>query len=283
MRSNADGTSTQPGVPLTFTLTVLSSDCSGPVVGATVDIWSANAQGVYSDESSESTSGSTWLRGYQVTDSSGRVTFTTIYPGWYDGRTDHVHVRIRTTAGLNVATQMMFDDAVTARVLATSAYARTRTRGTTNSNDRVYADEAADHGVFAIPLTGSTTAGYTGELTAVIASAASTTGTAGTATPTTTTTTGSLGTTVTAVKVTGLSARRHRVAITLRNAHTVKVDARLYKGASMRYRALSTQAAGVRTVTLTVPAHVHGAHTLALLLSDSAGHTAKATRAVTLG
>src|SRR5258705_4715165 len=53
---------------------------------------------LYSDESVENTVGQTFLRGHQITDSNGAVTFKTIIPGWYSGRTVHIHVMIRTLA-----------------------------------------------------------------------------------------------------------------------------------------------------------------------------------------
>ena len=119
-----------------------------------MDIWHCNAVGIYSDESSYNpgggtgvvtTTGEKFLRGYQVTDSNGTVKFTTIYPGWYSGRTIHIHVRIRTwtnsndTATLsNYVTQLFFDDTVSDTVLANSTYSRTTARDTTNSSDSVY-------------------------------------------------------------------------------------------------------------------------------------------------
>ena len=85
--SNLDGSNTQTGVPFTLTLYVYDAKNScAAMPGVQVDIWHCNATGVYSAESSESTSSQTWLRGYQLTDSSGKVQFTTIIPGWYSGR-----------------------------------------------------------------------------------------------------------------------------------------------------------------------------------------------------
>src|SRR5262249_40310184 len=96
IRSNIDGSSIQTGIPLTLTITVVDSEnsCIG-LQNAQVDIWHCNADGVYSGEDVENTVGLTWLRGYQLTDSEGQVTFTTIFPGWYQGRTTHIHLRVR--------------------------------------------------------------------------------------------------------------------------------------------------------------------------------------------
>src|SRR3954447_211313 len=101
------------GIPLALTIKVqnLSSSGCAPLSGAYVDIWHCDAKGIYSDESSYNpgggtgtvvTTGQKFLRGYQITDDNGRVQFTTIYPGWYSGRTIHIHIRVRTYSGTTV-------------------------------------------------------------------------------------------------------------------------------------------------------------------------------------
>ena len=88
----ADG-SARPGVPLRLVLNVYSvanNSCT-PLPGATVDIWHCDALGAYSDVRDNAGEfadmrGKKFLRGYQVTDASGKVEFQTIYPGWYPGR-----------------------------------------------------------------------------------------------------------------------------------------------------------------------------------------------------
>jgi protocatechuate 3,4-dioxygenase beta subunit len=74
------------GIPLVLDLTLIDDDngCV-PLAGAQVDIWHASPGGLYSDEASEGTSGKKYLRGYQVSDAQGNVTFKTVYPGWYSG------------------------------------------------------------------------------------------------------------------------------------------------------------------------------------------------------
>ncbi|TCO22299.1 dioxygenase-like protein [Kribbella steppae] len=68
-----------------------------PLPGATVDIWHCDAAGIYSDIAAEGTTGKNFLRGYQVTNRGGIVKFTTVLPGWYQGRTVHTHVKVQTT------------------------------------------------------------------------------------------------------------------------------------------------------------------------------------------
>ncbi len=145
------------GFPLTLAFTLYRYDASTatgtPLAGAHVDIWHADAIGTYSDEASgsiqsENTTGQTWLRGYQVTDANGGVTFHTIHPGWYTGRTPHVHVRIRTYSASgnvthNLTTQMFFTDAQNAAILSKSIYAH-GTRTVFDANDNVYSVSQSD-------------------------------------------------------------------------------------------------------------------------------------------
>lgn len=172
------------GTPLTLAITVVNSnDNCSVLTGAYVDIWHCDAKGIYSDESAYNpgggtgnvtTTGTKFLRGYQVTDSNGQVNFLTIYPGWYTGRTIHIHVRIRTyngsTALTNYTTQIFFDDAVNNTVLATSAYSRTTPRDTTNATDNVYGSAPNNTTMLATPAPSG--AGYTASITIDLAAIA---------------------------------------------------------------------------------------------------------------
>ncbi len=157
----------QSGVPLALDLYVYRSDDScEPEQGAVVDIWHCNASGLYSDEAANHTSGETWLRGYQETDSAGHVSFTTIYPGWYSGRTVHIHIRVRTFSGssttYNFTTQIFFTEEDSAAVFATSPYSSHRGRDTTNEEDMIYQQEVRAGNVLMPTLSGSPSSGYSG-------------------------------------------------------------------------------------------------------------------------
>jgi protocatechuate 3,4-dioxygenase beta subunit len=146
IRSDPATGKVKPGAPLALTFAVsrltAAGDCR-PLPGARVDLWQCDAAGVYSDvdDPGFSTRGQKFLRGHQVTGDGGRVSFLTVYPGWYPGRTVHVHFKVRTepTAGhaLEFTSQLYFDDAVTDRVHATAPYG---TRGTRrrNAGDRIF-------------------------------------------------------------------------------------------------------------------------------------------------
>ncbi len=140
-----DGT-TRPGAPLDLTILVsrLAGERCQPLAGVQVDVWQCDHLGVYSDveDPSFSTVGKKFLRGYQVTDEQGRAHFTTIYPGWYRGRTVHIHFKVRSPRtqrpGFEFTSQLYFDDALTDRVHATSPYAERGTRTTRNERDGIY-------------------------------------------------------------------------------------------------------------------------------------------------
>jgi len=154
--TGTDRESVVKGSPLTVRMTVyaLSANGAEPLKGAHVDVWHADAAGTYSDESpgpvqDENTKGQKWLRGYQVTDSDGKVEFHTIYPGWYHSRTLHIHVKVRTyDAKANKThefqTQLFFDEAVNDAMLNRPPYNDRGSRTVRNLWDGLYAMKQAD-------------------------------------------------------------------------------------------------------------------------------------------
>ena len=121
------------GVPLRLNMSVTSVVGDGtcaPLQGAVVDMWQCDAFGEYSDVSGNGQSDNTgkkYLRGYQVADADGQVSFVTVYPGWYQGRTVHIHFKVRETvdATQEFNSQLFFDEAVTEEVPAATVQ-RTR-------------------------------------------------------------------------------------------------------------------------------------------------------------
>jgi protocatechuate 3,4-dioxygenase beta subunit len=140
VRSDPASGAVSAGVPLVMTIRVFDSNCS-PLAGAHVDIWHCNADGAYSDVSQNNTVGQKFLRGYQETDSDGVAKFTTIYPGWYMGRSVHIHFKIRNYDGTNTAgftSQWFFDDDLTDQVYQQAPYNTRGTRDQRNSSDGIY-------------------------------------------------------------------------------------------------------------------------------------------------
>ncbi|HZX41412.1 MAG TPA: hypothetical protein VFE93_06195 [Myxococcaceae bacterium] len=170
LRWDTAGTATDPypGVMLQLVIQVVKASDSGcrPVRLARVDVWHCDAEGVYSDVPERGTAGQDFLRGYQITDSAGQVTFSTIFPGWYPGRAVHVHTRVRLfdaygEATTEVSTQLFFDDAVTDAVLATAPYAGRGPRDTRNATDPIYGGQRE----LLVALAGQVDWGYRGEVT----------------------------------------------------------------------------------------------------------------------
>lgn len=146
IRSNPTDGRTTPGTPLALTLQISrlnAGDCQ-PLSGAQVDIWHCNALGIYSDvrDSNFTTIGQKFLRGYQITDAHGEARFITVYPGWYPGRTVHIHFKIRVATvaqrKFEFTSQLYFDDVLTDRVHAAPPYAAGGPRTTRNQHDWIF-------------------------------------------------------------------------------------------------------------------------------------------------
>ncbi|HJQ22583.1 MAG TPA: intradiol ring-cleavage dioxygenase [Blastocatellia bacterium] len=136
------------GLPLRLVMRVskMTTGACAPLAGAIVDLWQCDAVGVYSDVRDEDglfdTRGKKFLRGYQVTDATGKAEFMTIYPGWYPGRTVHIHFKIRTDfqspRGHEFTSQLYFDDAISDKVFATAPYASKGKRTARNQHDGIF-------------------------------------------------------------------------------------------------------------------------------------------------
>jgi protocatechuate 3,4-dioxygenase beta subunit len=129
----------RPGTPLTLTITVVNtnSNCS-PVAGANVEIWQCDASGNYSEYGTQGAR--TYLRGIQTTNAQGQVTFTTVYPGWYQGRATHIHVEVVRDGVSSKVTQIAFPESTNAAVYGTGVYAPRGQNPTINTADMVFAD-----------------------------------------------------------------------------------------------------------------------------------------------
>jgi protocatechuate 3,4-dioxygenase beta subunit len=145
IRANTADGKVSEGREFKLTMRILQAGSNGcaPMQGALVDIWHCDAQGVYSDvtDRSFSTVGQNFLRGQQVTDANGNVTFTTIYPGWYPGRATHIHFKVRSGASATetyeFTSQLFFNDAFSDQVFAQAPYVKSGQR-TLNSRDGIF-------------------------------------------------------------------------------------------------------------------------------------------------
>ncbi|MEZ5092992.1 intradiol ring-cleavage dioxygenase [Nocardioides sp.] len=172
--SSIDGGTTVDGVPLTFTFNVV--DMAGgnvPFTGAALYAWHCDAQGRYSMYTS-GVEDETFLRGIQVADDSGNLTFQTIVPGCYQGRWPHIHFEVypdldsATDVSNAIATsQLAFPPEMLAKVYALDTYAGSTENlagvGTQISDDHIFGD--GDWQLEVPTIKGSVDAGYTATLT----------------------------------------------------------------------------------------------------------------------
>ena len=160
----SDITSGQPGAPLELALQVVRAGDCATLAKARVDVWHADAIGLYSGYakqsgvggvSTEPAVGKQYLRGTQFTDAQGNVQFRTIFPSWYGGRTPHVHFKVFLANKEVVASQIFFPDEINKEVFAEWQPYRQHVskRRTFNDNDPikqgVYSEVARQQGAYA--------------------------------------------------------------------------------------------------------------------------------------
>src|SRR5690349_21947532 len=150
IRSDPSDGSVQQGIPLRLVVHIYSVDNDSciPLRGARVDIWHANSQGVYSGVKDQGTMGKKFLRGYQMTDNDGTVRFSTIYPGWYQGRAIHIHDKVRTFNGsektLEWTAQLYLNNSINQQVSMQPPYSNHGSPQTTNEQDGIYTGASTD-------------------------------------------------------------------------------------------------------------------------------------------
>lgn len=118
-RSNV--TESQLGTPLQVKLKILNVDTCEPMQNVRVNIWHCNKDGLYSgydNNNNPGQAGLTYLRGYQMTDVDGFVNFTTIFPGWYNGRICHIHFQVYVSSNNAAISQLTFDIATKNQIYA---------------------------------------------------------------------------------------------------------------------------------------------------------------------
>ena len=123
----SDITSGRPGAPLQLAMQVVRAGDCATLANARVDVWHADALGLYSGYAEQSGVGGVspkaavgmqYLRGTQFTDAGGNVQFRTIFPSWYGGRTPHVHFKVFLGGKEVVASQIFFPDEISKEVFA---------------------------------------------------------------------------------------------------------------------------------------------------------------------
>jgi protocatechuate 3,4-dioxygenase beta subunit len=146
----SDITEDREGTPLRLALRVRDAGSCEPIENAVVDIWHCDATGLYSGFESASQGGpgggsgptddETYLRGAQVTNSDGIVDFKTIYPGWYRGRTVHIHLKVHLDKQTVLTSQLFTNREFDEKVYAEEPYASASGRDVYNESDSIYED-----------------------------------------------------------------------------------------------------------------------------------------------
>jgi protocatechuate 3,4-dioxygenase beta subunit len=153
-------TERRPGVPLTLKATVVDASSCKPIRNAAVDIWHADASGVYSGFG-QGASSRTFMRGIQKTDANGLATFQTVYPGWYQGRTVHIHVKVHIGGNVVHTGQLFFPDKLTDAVYKRAPYNTRPNRDVRNANDSIFVN-GGSKSIVRLRKSGS---GYVGAIT----------------------------------------------------------------------------------------------------------------------
>ena len=166
LRSNITGG--KAGVPLMVAVQVQSTNCA-PLEDVAVDLWHCDAEGVYSGFEGQlgglDTTGETFLRGTQMTDADGNAEFVSIYPGWYPGRTTHMHFKVHTSSTTEATSQIYFPEDVTAEVYRMPPYAARGPKDTPNAGDGI---SRANPTPIAM-VTGDATAGFVATIVVTVA------------------------------------------------------------------------------------------------------------------
>ena len=165
----ADITEGKPGTPMKLRVRAVAAGTCAPLAGVAVDVWQCDAGGVYSGFPGQlgglDTTGQTFLRGTQITDADGWAAFDSIYPGWYPGRTTHIHFKVRPTATTEATSQLYFPEDVTTAVYQTPPYDARGQKNTSNAADGI----AQTGGFPPTVIVTQTSTGYDAELTVAVA------------------------------------------------------------------------------------------------------------------
>ncbi|TGL63805.1 protocatechuate dioxygenase [Leptospira sarikeiensis] len=175
----SDVTEGHVGTPLSLVLKIQNvNDNCNPIANARVDIWHCDKDGYYSGYKqtgylgTKDYVGETFCRGIQLTDSSGIVRFTTIYPGWYPGRITHIHFQVYLNNGLVATSQIAFPEDITKIVYEGSLYSvhGQNTSVSGNCSDGIFKNSAKDLSLELCTIAEDTSSGgYIASLTVGIA------------------------------------------------------------------------------------------------------------------
>jgi protocatechuate 3,4-dioxygenase beta subunit len=166
----------RPGLPLMLEFTIVNAKTCKPIKAADVEIWHADASGDYSGFDGGSSGGpgggagpatkTRYLRGHQRSDAQGKASFLTIFPGWYRGRTPHVHMKVHVGSADRVVHtgQVFFNEAIQASVYKTGAYASRGSADTPHARDMIFAQAGGSRAVVKLGRRPGGARGYVGRI-----------------------------------------------------------------------------------------------------------------------
>ncbi len=158
-----DITEGRAGAPLALSIKVVDASECRPITDAAIDIWHCDTAGQYSGV--QGSNGTTFLRGTQLTDAAGAATFDTIYPGWYQGRAVHIHVKVHVDDNVVHTGQLFFDDALSDTVYRNGPYNSRGARDMRNEDDSIFSDAGGSSAI--VPVTASSS-NYKGSITVAV-------------------------------------------------------------------------------------------------------------------
>jgi protocatechuate 3,4-dioxygenase beta subunit len=156
----------KPGTPLLLELTIVNAKTCKAIRNADVEIWHADAAGEYSGFDGGSGGAQTktrYLRGHQRSNALGQASFLTVFPGWYPGRTPHIHLKAHIGQDRLVHTgQVFFNEAIAAQVYRHGVYAGRGQPDTPHARDMIYAQAGGSRAV--ARLSKRAAGGYVGRI-----------------------------------------------------------------------------------------------------------------------
>jgi protocatechuate 3,4-dioxygenase beta subunit len=136
-----------------------------------VEIWHCDATGEYSgfDGAGHARSSTRYLRGHQKTDAAGRARFLTVFPGWYAGRTPHIHLKVHVGGSVVHTGQAFFNEKTTADVYRKAPYKTHGQPDTRHAADMIYRQAGGSKAVLALTRRSKGRTGYRGAITLGVA------------------------------------------------------------------------------------------------------------------
>ena len=155
------------GLPLEIVFTVENAKTCEVLGGADVEIWHCDATGEYSgfDGAGHARSSTRYLRGHQKSDASGQARFVTVFPGWYSGRTPHVHLKVHAGGNVVHTGQVFFNETTTAAVYRKAPYRSHGQPDTRHAADNIYRQAGSAKAELKLTRRTNGSAGYRGAIT----------------------------------------------------------------------------------------------------------------------